>query len=180
MPYEDPIEAALRTLTGVLIAIITFFTIVAAVRLVLGILHKSSFADAGQLRRYIVIGLGTNGPLSADAMEQMAQIAGPDRQIVLVDAFAPRDWIPGVNADLAAFAATHAGVVVAGWSDAIAGHTDLLAGDQIHPGDAGGRIYADAVAAGIEAAERQRAYMAYEVELRAQRRLHHSELRVAE
>ena len=139
-----------------------------------------ALADAGQLRRYIVIGLGTNGPLSADAMEQMAQIAGPDRQIVLVDAFAPRDWIPGVNADLAAFAATHAGVVVAGWSDAIAGHTDLLAGDQIHPGDAGGRIYADAVAAGIEAAERQRAYMAYEVELRAQRRLHHSELRVAE
>ena len=139
-----------------------------------------SLASAGQLRRYIVIALGTNGPLSADAMEQMAQIAGPDRQIVLVDAFAPRDWIPGVNADLAAFAATHPGVVVADWSDAIAGHTDLLAGDQIHPGDAGGRIYADTVAAGIEAAERQRAYMQYEAELRANRRLHQSELRVAE
>jgi hypothetical protein len=43
----------LRTLTGVMIGIITFFTLVAAVRLVLGILHKSSFADAGQL---LVIG----------------------------------------------------------------------------------------------------------------------------
>ncbi len=43
----------LRILTGVMIAIITFFTLVAAVRLVLGILHKSSFADAGQL---LVIG----------------------------------------------------------------------------------------------------------------------------
>ena len=43
----------LRTLTGVMIAIITFFTLVAAVRLVLGILHKSAFADAGQL---LVIG----------------------------------------------------------------------------------------------------------------------------
>ena len=139
-----------------------------------------SLAETGQLRRYIVIALGTNGPLSADAMEQMAQIAGPDRQIVLVDAFAPREWIPGVNADLAAFAATHPGVVVANWSDAIAAHTDLLAGDQIHPGETGGRIYADTVAAGIEAAERQRAYVQYETELRADRRLHHSELRVAE
>jgi peptidoglycan/LPS O-acetylase OafA/YrhL len=139
-----------------------------------------SLASTGQLRKYVVIALGTNGPLSADAMEQMVQIAGPDRQIVLVDAFAPRDWIPGVNADLAAFAAAHPGVVVAGWSDAIAGRTDLLAGDQIHPGEVGGRIYADTVAAGIEAAERQRAYREYEAELRANRRLHHAELRVAE
>jgi hypothetical protein len=43
----------LRMLTGVMIAIITVFTLVAAVRLVLGILHKSPFADAGQL---LVIG----------------------------------------------------------------------------------------------------------------------------
>ncbi len=43
----------LRTLTGVMIAIITVVTLVAAVRLVLGILNKSSFADAGQL---LVIG----------------------------------------------------------------------------------------------------------------------------
>jgi hypothetical protein len=139
-----------------------------------------SLASSGQLRPFVVIALGTNGPVSADAMEQIAQIAGPDRQIVLVDAFAPRDWIPGVNADLDTFAATHPGVVVADWSDAIAGHTDLLAGDQIHPGSAGGRIYADAVAAGVEAAERQRAYMQYDAELRAYRRLHHAELRVAE
>ncbi len=139
-----------------------------------------SLASSGQLRPYVVIALGTNGPVSADAMEQMAQIAGPERQIVLVDAFAPRDWIPGVNADLDTFAATHPGVVVADWSDAIAGHTDLLAGDQIHPGSAGGRIYADAVAAGVDAAERQRAYTQYDAELRAYRRLHHAELRDAE
>ena len=139
-----------------------------------------SLASSGQLRPYVVIALGTNGPLSAEAMEQMAQIAGPDRQVVLVDAFAPRDWIPGVNADLAAFAATHPGVVVAAWSEAIAGRTDLLAGDQIHPGDAGGRVYAGAVAAGVAAAERERAYAQYDLELRAYRRLHHAELRVAE
>jgi hypothetical protein len=139
-----------------------------------------SLASAGQLRKYVVIALGTNGPLSADAMEQMVQIAGPDRHLVLVNAFAPRDWIPGVNADLAAFADAHPGVVVADWSGAIAGHTDLLAGDQIHPGPAGGRVYADAVAAGVAAAERERAYAKYERDMQAYRRVHHAELQVAQ
>ncbi|MEV8370951.1 acyltransferase family protein [Microbacterium sp. NPDC064584] len=131
-----------------------------------------SLASAGQLRPYVVVALGTNGPLSPDAMEQMAQIVGPDRELVLVNAFAPRDWIPGVNADLAAFAASHPGVVVADWSGAIAPHTDLLAGDQIHPGMAGGRIFADAVEEGLEAAELQRALAEYEVDMRAYRRAH--------
>lgn len=135
-----------------------------------GILQE--LAAAGQLRPYVVVGLGTNGPLSPEAMEQMAQIVGPDRRLVLVNAFAPRDWIPGVNADLDAFAASHPGVVVADWSGAISGRTDLLAGDQIHPGDAGGRIFADAVAEGLEAAELQRALAEYEVEMRAYRRTH--------
>jgi hypothetical protein len=43
----------LRTVTGVMIALITVVTLVAAVRLVLGILDKSAFADASQL---LVIG----------------------------------------------------------------------------------------------------------------------------
>jgi peptidoglycan/LPS O-acetylase OafA/YrhL len=139
-----------------------------------------ALADSGQLRPYVVIALGTNGPVNADALEQMARIAGPDRKIVLVNAFAPRDWIPGVNADLAAFAASHPGVVVADWSSAIAPRADLLAGDQIHPGSAGARVFADTVAAAVDTAEMNRAIAQYEVELRAYRRLHHAEVRVAE
>ncbi|MET0812974.1 MAG: acyltransferase family protein [Microbacterium sp.] len=139
-----------------------------------------SLADSGQLRPYVVLALGTNGPLDAGAMEQMAAITGPDRHLILVNAFAPRDWIPGVNADIAAFAASHPGVAVADWAGTIAGHEDLLAGDQIHPGDAGGRLFADAVADAVERAELDRALRAYEVEMRAFRRLHHSEVRVAE
>lgn len=139
-----------------------------------------ALADSGQLRTYVVLALGTNGPVNADALEQMARIAGPDRKIVLVNAFAPRDWIPGVNADLAAFAASHPGVVVADWSSAIAPRTDLLAGDQIHPGAAGARVFADTVAEAVDAAEMNRAIAQYEVELRAYRRLHHAEVRVAE
>ena len=139
-----------------------------------------ALAGAGSSRPYVVIALGTNGPVNADALEQMAQIVGPDRRLVLVNAYAPRDWIPGVNADLAAFAASHPGVIIADWSGAIGGRTDLLAGDQIHPGSGGARVFADAVAAAVAAAENDRALAQYDVELRTYRRVHHAEVRVAE
>ena len=138
----------------------------------------SSLASSGQLRPYVVVALGTNGPVDADAMEQIAQVAGPDRHLVLVNAFAPRDWIPGVNADIAAFAASHPGVVVADWSGAIASHTNQLAGDQIHPDAGGARIFADVVAAAVDQAEQLRAHTQYQVELSAYRRLHHAEVRI--
>ncbi len=129
-----------------------------------GILQN--LAATGQLRRYVVIALGTNGPVNMGSLEKMTQIAGPARSVVLVSAFAPRDWIPGVNAELAAFAASHPGVLLADWAGAISGHVDLLAGDHIHPGDAGGRIFADTVAATLDAGETQRAQRQYEVDLR--------------
>ena len=48
------------------------------------------------------------------------------------------------------------------------------------PGRRRRRIYADAVAAGVAAAERERAYAEYDRDLRAYRRLHHAELQVAQ
>ncbi len=76
-----------------------------------------------------------------------------------------RDWIGGGNRDLAAFAATHPGVIVADWSQAIAPRTDLLAGDDIHPGEAGGRVYADTVTTAVDAVANQRAQVRYQVQL---------------
>jgi peptidoglycan/LPS O-acetylase OafA/YrhL len=128
-----------------------------------------ALADAGQLRPFLVIALGTNGPVDAGSLEQFVQIAGPDRRLVLVNAFAPRSWIPGVNTDLAAFAASHPGVAVADWAAAIAPHVDLLAGDEIHPGDAGGRIFADCVAEALDRLETERALEQYAGALRAYR-----------
>ncbi|MFH8252119.1 acyltransferase family protein [Microbacterium sp. B2969] len=127
-----------------------------------------ALADSGQLRAYVVIGLGTNGPVDEGSLERMAQIAGPDRHIVLVNAFAPRDWIAGVNADLTAFAAAHPGTAVADWSGAIAGRTGLLAGDHIHPGEPGGRVYADAVAQAVADLEADRAMRAFRADRWAQ------------
>ena len=64
--------------------------------------------------------------------------------------------IPGVNADLAAFADARRNVIVADWAGAIAAREDLLAGDRIHPGAAGGRLFADTVAAAVDELARER------------------------
>ena len=111
---------------------------------------------------------------------RMAKLVGPHRSLVLVNAYAPRDWIPGVNRDLAAFAKKHPGVVVADWSKAIGAHPDYLAGDAIHPGARGGAVFADTVARTVEAVEEHRAQRAYERELRLYHRLTERPLPVAE
>ncbi|WP_396668846.1 acyltransferase family protein [Microbacterium sp. R86528] len=119
-----------------------------------GILQK--LAKQHKLRDYVVLALGTNGPIDAGSLDEMLDIAGPDRHVILVNAFAPRDWIPGVNADLAKVAEERPNVMVADWSSAIEDKTGMLAGDQIHPGEPGGRVFADTVAGVIEQVEAER------------------------
>ncbi|MFL0566908.1 acyltransferase family protein [Microbacterium sp. 179-I 1D1 NHS] len=122
-------------------------------------------AARGQLRDYVVVGLGTNGPIDPADLARLKKDVGPTRTLVLVTAHAPRDWIPGVNDELRTFADRAPGVTLADWSKAISSHEDLLAGDGIHPGSAGGKRYADAVGDAIDEVENSRAQLEYRVEL---------------
>lgn len=101
--------------------------------------------DAGTLRPIVVLGLGTNGPIDLATLTEVRQILGRDHQLVLVNVYAPRNWTDGVNLALSSFAQRHRDVELANWRDSIAPQVRLLARDQIHPGDAGGRVYAAAV-----------------------------------
>lgn len=130
-----------------------------------GVAIVDRLADRGELRDYVVVGLGTNGPVDPDDLARLKEDLGADRTLVLVTAHAPRDWIPGVNEELESFAAHTPGVVIADWSSAIADHEDLLAGDGIHPGARGGERYAAAVADAIDGVENSRAQLRYRVEL---------------
>lgn len=120
-----------------------------------------TLAAQGALRDYVVIGLGTNGPVDDEELQTLYDAVGPKRCLVLVNAFAPRDWIDGVNTELTSFAATHPRVAVADWSRAIAPKVDLLAGDQIHPGPTGGAVYADTVAGALDALANRPADVGY-------------------
>ncbi|WP_158251225.1 acyltransferase family protein [Cryobacterium sp. Y11] len=105
--------------------------------------------SAGQLHPIVVIGLGTNGAITTNELATILNVLGPDRQLVLVNAYAEREWTDGVNSALAQVAADNRRVELANWHDAIAVRLDLLAGDHVHPGPTGAQLYADAVADAI-------------------------------
>ncbi len=100
-----------------------------------------SLRDAGMLRPTVVVALGTNGAISWDTLVTIREIIGPDRELVLVTAQAPRGWIPGVNEKLVAFAWQYRDVELADWYTAIQPHLDVLARDRVHFGSAGARIF---------------------------------------
>lgn len=53
-----------------------------------------ALADAGMLREITIVGLGTNGSIDPETLHELRAILGPDRQLVLVSAQAPRGWDP--------------------------------------------------------------------------------------
>ncbi|MCU1414031.1 MAG: acetyltransferase [Microbacteriaceae bacterium] len=106
--------------------------------------------DAGTLRQTLLIGLGTNGPIDPSILEKLHSMIGPRHQIVVVNVEAPRGWVDGVNSELSHFAQEYRNVELANWQDAISGKLDLLARDQIHPGQSGGLVYVQAVTEALQ------------------------------
>lgn len=105
-----------------------------------------SLIDTGTLRPILLLGLGTNGPVDQASIDAVSALVGYRTEIVLVNAQAPRGWIPGVNALLAQYAQSHRNVELANWFEAIAPRLDVLARDKIHAGGPiGGTIYAGAI-----------------------------------
>jgi peptidoglycan/LPS O-acetylase OafA/YrhL len=108
-------------------------------------------AQAGTLRRTVLIGLGTNGYLGTGTLDRVLAAVGPDRDVVFVNIYADRPWQGEVDGDLAAFVAAHpATTALADWHDAIAQRLDLLGPDHIHPGGQGGILYASCVAKALD------------------------------
>jgi hypothetical protein len=115
-----------------------------------GLAVTQSLAARGQLRQIVVVGLGTNGSITAGQIRQLRRITGPARDLVLVNTFGPQPWEPEVNAALAA--AQHAGhTELANWDQAIAARPALLWPDGLHPRPPGARLYARVVLAAIRA-----------------------------
>jgi peptidoglycan/LPS O-acetylase OafA/YrhL len=110
-----------------------------------------NLAARGELRRYVVVGLGTNGPVSAAQIRQLRRLVGPDRDLILINTFGPMPWESSVNRVLDAAARHTARVSLADWHAAITGHAGLLWPDGIHPRPSGARVYTRVVLAAISA-----------------------------
>ncbi|HEV7740972.1 MAG TPA: acyltransferase family protein [Pseudolysinimonas sp.] len=106
--------------------------------------------DTGQLRQVLVVALGTNGPIDRGVLDRIREMAGPDRLLVVVNVQAPRTWSAGVNSTLSAFALDYRNVELANWHDTIQPSLSVLAGDQIHFGEAGATIFSKTISDALQ------------------------------
>jgi peptidoglycan/LPS O-acetylase OafA/YrhL len=104
---------------------------------------------AKQMRRVLVVALGTNGYFGDGTIPQLLREVGKDRDVVLVTAHAPVVWVPDNNHYVHDIAKRYHNVRVAEWDTAISAHPEILGPDGIHPGPTGGEIYAGSIAAAI-------------------------------
>lgn len=114
-----------------------------------GVQVIQDLAVSGSLRHFVLVGLGTNGAITAGEIWQLREAVGPHRELILVNTFGPMSWEPEVN-DVLADATWHKpNVEVVNWAQAIAPRSYLLWGDGIHPQPVGARLYARVVASTI-------------------------------
>jgi hypothetical protein len=99
----------------------------------------------------VIVGLGTNGTVTAKQIRQLRRIIGSHRDLVLINTFGPMSWESQVNAVLAVAARHKSHVVLANWHQAIVRHTYLLWPDGIHPQPSGAKLYARVVLAAVQA-----------------------------
>ena len=111
-----------------------------------GIQIVQSLAADGELRHVVVVGLGTNGPITSGQVWQLREAAGHDRELIMVNTYGPMSWEAEVNAVLAKATWHKPHVALADWADAIAAHRNLLWEDGIHPQPSGGRLYGRVIA----------------------------------
>ncbi len=113
--------------------------------MIAGVVIVQQLAAEHRLRHIVIVGLGTNGPISSYQINQLRAAIGPSRWLILVNTFVPRPWEQEVNSTLAAAANLYRDVLLVNWHDAIEHHTNLLWSDGIHPQPIGGKLYAKVV-----------------------------------
>ena len=107
------------------------------------------YRDAGALPATVVVHLGTNGRATEGAIDQVMEVAGPDRTVYFVTARVPRVWEGEVNENLHAGQGRHANARVLEWRDYAGCHDDWFVNDGFHLTGVGQQAYADFVNSGI-------------------------------
>ena len=109
-----------------------------------GISIVDRLARQDRLRKVVIVGLGTNGPVTPRQVRALRTAVG-DRWLVLINTFVPRSWEHEVNTTLAGAARRYPNVLLVNWYNTIVHHQGLLWNDDIHPQPVGGRLYAKIV-----------------------------------
>ncbi|MBU1586597.1 MAG: acyltransferase [Actinobacteria bacterium] len=105
---------------------------------------------AGAMRPILVLGLGTNGWIDEETLDDVHAMLPRGTQMIVVNVQVPREWGPDVNSILDDFARSQRDVELSNWYSAIQPQLDVLADDEVHPGPTGGRIYCGALADALQ------------------------------
>jgi peptidoglycan/LPS O-acetylase OafA/YrhL len=116
-----------------------------------GVQLAQEMAATGSLRRFVVVGLGTNGAISGGEIWRLRVAAGAHRELILINTRGPMSWGSQVNDTLAIGTWHKPHVEVVDWAQAIAAHPDDLWPDGIHPRPSGADLYARLLANAIRA-----------------------------
>ena len=103
----------------------------------------------GLLPGTVVIGLGDNGWITSQQIDQAMQVLGTATTVVFVNLKEPRSWESHDNAVLAQAALRYPNVSVVDWHDAGDRHPEYFWDDGIHLRPSGAQAYAQLVAAAL-------------------------------
>lgn len=109
----------------------------------------SSLREKGELHRYVVIELGTNGPYTASQLKTLMHQIGTDHGFVLVNTSEPRPWEQIVNQVIDSVARTYPHTVLVNWYQAAQKIPQDFYPDDVHLMPAGARYYATLIAKAV-------------------------------
>jgi hypothetical protein len=111
-----------------------------------GITLVQTLRATGMLPGRLVIGLGTNGPISSQLFDEMMGTLRGEQRVVFVTVKEPNFWQDEVNAVLRAGVARWSNARLADWYAISAPNPGWFAADGIHVGPEGARAYAQIIA----------------------------------
>ena len=101
--------------------------------------------DAGRLDPFVILGFGTNDQLEPEKLEEMMQLIGPERMVVMIMPYGDRQWIPQSQAVIAEAQNTYSNLFIADWCQRARANKTLLHTDLIHPSPEGVRQYTNSI-----------------------------------
>lgn len=102
------------------------------------------------LGHFVVLGLGTNGLATPGEIDQIIDEIGPDHIVILVSPYGDRPWMEESRQQIYAAVRAHKNTYLARWYEAVAANPTIVQEDGIHPGEAGGKLYAREVRNALE------------------------------
>jgi peptidoglycan/LPS O-acetylase OafA/YrhL len=93
----------------------------------------------------VLIHLGTNGHVTESQLRRALRLLSDRRRVIVVNAHAPRRWVPENNDTIARVVRDYANTVLIDWAVAATDHPEFFASDDIHLSGSGQRAFVHAV-----------------------------------